>query len=96
MERAMERATSESVRERVQRILELTTRLLVDTGDDVEVSQVLLGSNLVFLIKTSRPGLIVGKRGSTINAIRTVIGKIASSVDQRISVEVERTPTGRA
>jgi uncharacterized protein len=79
--------------ELVDRLKELLTRItkqLVDHPDLVEVSENVGTTTLVFELAVTKEdlGKVIGKRGHTIGAIRTIMMSAAGKIGKRVYVEV--------
>lgn len=70
--------------------VEYVTRLLVDYPDEVRVSSEDKGDDSVIQVRCRKEdiGKIVGKKGKTIMAIRSLVSGAAGRLQKRISVEV--------
>ncbi len=70
--------------------VEYVVRSLVDSPDEVRVSSEAGAESCVIRIKCRKEdiGKIVGKRGKTIMAIRSLVSGAAGRMRQRVSVEV--------
>jgi predicted RNA-binding protein YlqC (UPF0109 family) len=80
--------------EMMDRLRELLTRIvkgLVDNPDQVEISANTGATTLVFEIAVFKQdmGKIIGKRGNTIGAIRTIMMSAAGKIGKRVYVEVK-------
>jgi predicted RNA-binding protein YlqC (UPF0109 family) len=80
--------------EMTDRLRELLTRIvkgLVDNPDQVEISANTGATTLVFEIDVIKQdmGKIIGKRGNTIGAIRTIMMSAAGKIGKRVYVEVK-------
>ena len=70
--------------------LEELVRLLVDEPDEVEIFEVEEDDNLIFEIEVAEDdvGKVIGRRGSTIRALRTLIDARAARDDELYELEV--------
>lgn len=70
--------------------LEELVRLLVDAPDEVEIFEVEEDDNLIFEIEVAEDdvGKVIGRRGSTIRALRTLIDARAALDDELYELEV--------
>lgn len=70
--------------------LEELVRLLVDEPDEVEIFEVEEDDNLIFEIEVAEDdvGKVIGRRGSTIRAMRTLIDARAALDDELYELEV--------
>ena len=70
--------------------LEDLVRLLVDEPDEVEIFEVEEDDNLIFEIEVAEDdvGKVIGRRGSTIRALRTLIDARAALDDELYELEV--------
>ncbi len=71
-------------------LVEYIVRNLVDTPDEVEVSEVEDEEGLIIEIRVADgdTGRVIGRGGRVINAIRTVVDSRASQEDRNITLEV--------
>ncbi|OGN62482.1 MAG: hypothetical protein A3F09_05340 [Chlamydiae bacterium RIFCSPHIGHO2_12_FULL_49_11] len=63
---------------------------LVDNPDDVEINEIGGTQTLIIELKVKKEdiGKIIGKRGKTINAIRTLLMSVASRNGLRVNLEI--------
>lgn len=71
---------------------------LVDQPDKVEINEIGGTQTLIIEVKVSKPdiGKIIGKKGKTINAIRTLLMSVASRNGIRVNLEILEDPTKTA
>ena len=74
----------------MDRLLEFIARSLVDEPDGVTVTGVEEEDALVLELRVAEDdaGLIIGRRGRTISALRTVMRAVGASQDQRVLVDL--------
>lgn len=74
----------------MDRLLEFIARSLVDEPDGVSVTGVEEDDALVLELSVAEDdaGLIIGRRGRTISALRTVMRSVGASQDQRVLVDL--------
>ncbi len=79
------------IADRLRDLLTQITKRLVDNPDQVEVIENVGATTLVFEIAVAKPdlGKIIGKRGQTIGAIRTIMMSAAGKIGKRVYVEVK-------
>jgi predicted RNA-binding protein YlqC (UPF0109 family) len=80
--------------EMTNRLRDLLTQIvtrLVDNPDQVEIAANVGATTLVFEIAVVKQdlGKIIGKRGHTIAAIRTIMMSVAGKIGKRVYVEVK-------
>jgi hypothetical protein len=70
--------------------VEYLVKLLVDNQDQVKVKQIdgTHTSIIELSVEKSDIGKVIGKKGKTINAIRTLLMSVASRNGMRVSLEV--------
>ena len=71
-------------------LLELLAKALVDSPDEVEVTEVEEPDELVLELRVARDdvGKIIGKQGRTVRALRTLIDVAGEKFDRHYAVEV--------
>lgn len=74
----------------MKEFIEYIIRNLVDNPDQVEVNEVASANVVIFEIKVIKSdiGKIIGKKGMTINAIRTIIYTLASKNNLRVTLHI--------
>jgi len=74
----------------VERLLEYLARALVDQPDDVSVEAFEEEDALVLELTVAEDdvGQVIGRRGRTISALRTVMRACGAASDQRVLVDV--------
>ena len=74
----------------MKEFVEYIIKNLVDNPDEVKIKEV-GGTNTLILelsVEKSDIGKIIGKKGKTINAIRTLLMSVASRNNIRVSLEI--------
>ena len=63
---------------------------LVDQPEEVSVSEIAGGQTVILELRAAKSdfGKVIGKRGKTINAIRTLLMSVASRNGIRVSLEI--------
>jgi predicted RNA-binding protein YlqC (UPF0109 family) len=71
-------------------LLQFLTKSLVDDQDAVSVTRVEEEDALVLelVVAEDDTGQVIGRRGRTINALRTVMRAVGASQDQRVLVDL--------
>ena len=74
----------------MERLLEYLARSLVDQPDEVKIEAVEEDDALVLELSVAEDdvGQVIGRRGRTISALRTVIRACGAASDQRVLVDV--------
>lgn len=74
----------------MERLLEFLARSIVDQPDDVKVEAFEEEDALVLELAVAEDdvGQVIGRRGRTINALRTVMRACGAASDQRVLVDV--------
>jgi uncharacterized protein len=74
----------------MKELIEYVARALVDEPDAVQVNEVEAEGARVLELKVGPDdlGKVIGKRGRTARAMRTLLDAAASKTDQRISLEI--------
>lgn len=74
----------------MDRLLEFIVRSLVDEPDGVEVTQTEEEDALVLELSVAEDdaGMVIGRRGRTISALRTVMRAVGASQDRRVLVDL--------
>lgn len=74
----------------MERLLEYLARALVDQPDDVSVEAFEEEDALVLELSVAEDdvGQVIGRRGRTISALRTVMRACGAASDQRVLVDV--------
>jgi uncharacterized protein len=77
--------------DRLRDLLTQIVKQLVDNPDRVEVAANVGASTLMFEIAVNKEdlGKIIGKRGQTIGAIRTIMMSAAGKIGKRVYVELK-------
>jgi predicted RNA-binding protein YlqC (UPF0109 family) len=71
-------------------LLEFLTKSLVDDPDAVTVTRAEEGDAIVLelVVAEDDTGQVIGRRGRTISALRTVMRAVGASQDQRVLVDL--------
>jgi uncharacterized protein len=74
----------------VDELLEFLAKSLVDEPDAVEVTRAEEDDSLVLELSVAEDdtGQVIGRRGRTITALRTVMRAVGASQDQRVLVDL--------
>lgn len=74
----------------MKEFIEYMLRNLVDSPEEVEVKEVSSANVVIFEIKVLKQdiGKIIGKKGMTINAIRTIIYSLAAKNNMRVTLHI--------
>jgi len=71
--------TDAIVTQRIQTMLQTIVPALLNASDSWTVETLKTTGSTMFLVKTSNPGPLIGKRGSTIQALRELVVKAGQS-----------------
>jgi uncharacterized protein len=71
-------------------VVETVVRNLVDHPDQVEIEEERDGGEVVFYVRVHADdrGNVIGRSGSTVEALRTLLGGIAQRQRLRVDVEI--------
>ena len=71
-------------------LIEYIVKAVVDSPEDVHVTQVDGESTVVFELRVRQEdvGKVIGKKGRTINAIRTILNATAAKANMRAMLEI--------
>ena len=74
----------------MEQLLEFLARSLVDHPDDVSVAKATEDDALVLELRVAEDdaGQLIGRRGRTISALRTVMRAVGASQDRRVLVDL--------
>ena len=74
----------------MEELLEFLTKSLVDDQDGVSVETLEEEDALVLELRVSEDdtGQVIGRRGRTISALRTVMRAVGASQDQRVLIDL--------
>ena len=78
----------------MKEFVEYIIKNLVDSPEEVHINEI-GGTNTIILelkVKKSDIGKIIGKKGKTINAIRTLLMSVASRNGIRVNLEILEEP----
>jgi len=75
----------------MKEFIEYIAKQLVDQPDDVVVTEETRDDKLVFKVKVAQPdiGKIIGKKGRTAFALRTIVSAVGKKHGKKVLVEVE-------
>jgi len=76
----------------VQSMLELASRQLCNPDDRIVVELVDLAEKSLFIIRSTRPGAVIGKQGRTVKALREVVASMGQRAGHEIGIEVANQP----
>jgi predicted RNA-binding protein YlqC (UPF0109 family) len=82
--------TDETSTDSLRDLAEYIVRSLVDDPSQVEASQVSAEHMTIYELRVAPEdvGLVIGKRGRTISAIRTVLRSAAGRLGKRVGLEI--------
>ena len=74
----------------MKNLVEMIVRSLVDSPDDVKITETSGESIIILEINVSADdvGKVIGKEGRIANAIRTVVKAAAAKIDKKVTVEI--------
>jgi predicted RNA-binding protein YlqC (UPF0109 family) len=74
----------------MKELVEFITKLLVENYDQVQVSEVEGEQTIVIELKVAREemGKVIGKKGMTAQAIRTVLGAASVKLGKKVVLEI--------
>lgn len=74
----------------LKELVEFTVKAIVDKPEDVEVTNVEGETSTVMELKVAKEdlGKVIGKKGKTITALRTILGATRTQKDKRQILEV--------
>ena len=74
----------------MKEFIEYVVKQLVDQPENVVVEEETRDDKLVYKLKVAQPdiGKIIGKKGRTAFALRTIIGAIGKKLGKRVLIEV--------
>ena len=74
----------------MKEFVEYIVKNLVDNPDEVKINEVGASQSLIIELKVEKSdiGKIIGKKGKTIHAIRTLLMSVASRNGVRVSLEI--------
>ena len=74
----------------MKELLEYIARNLVDSPEDVQVTEINKGSEIVFELRVAQPdmGKVIGRQGRIVGEIRTLMKSVAQRHGKRVSVEI--------
>ncbi len=90
LERSEATAENASGSIEVKELVELMVKALVDDTDEVDVRELAGEMSIMIEIRVSKNdiGKIIGKRGVTAQAMRTIAGAAAAKLRKRISLDI--------
>jgi len=76
--------------DKVSDLIKLIVSSLVDSPDDIEITEVTGDSTTVYELRVAKDdlGKIIGKQGKTAKAIRTLLGAAAAKDKRRAVLEI--------
>ncbi|MBA4728809.1 MAG: KH domain-containing protein [Deltaproteobacteria bacterium TMED126] len=76
--------------DKVSDLIKLIVSSLVDSPDDIEITEVAGDSTTVYELRVAKDdlGKIIGKQGKTAKAIRTLLGAAAAKDKRRAVLEI--------
>jgi len=79
-------------------LVEFLAKALVDDPSQVEVSEAGDDANKILKLKVAKAdlGKVIGKKGRTARALRTVLGAAAQKVNRRFTLEILEPPVPAA
>ncbi len=74
----------------MKHLIEVIVKSIVDFPENVEVTQIDGESTIVFELRVRKEdvGKVIGKKGRTINAIRTLVNATAAKTSMRAMLEI--------
>lgn len=74
----------------MKQLLQSIAEALVDNPDDVVINEMVSSSTYVLELKVAKNdvGKIIGKKGQTVDSIRTILRGTAKKKDKRIILEI--------
>lgn len=74
----------------MKELITTIAKALVDSPNAVEVEEIKGNFTTVYEIRGAdgEAGMLIGKRGATVNAIRQIIYSVASKAKRRVSLEI--------
>ncbi len=74
------------MKELIKRIAES----LVDNPDQVSVKEIQQDKHVIYELKVAKPdmGMIIGKQGKNIDAIRTILSTVAGKLRKKVRLEL--------
>lgn len=74
----------------MKELIDKIARALVDNPEEVEVSELEGHQSTIYELKVAKSdiGKIIGKRGGTVSAIRTILNGASGKVRKRITLEI--------
>jgi predicted RNA-binding protein YlqC (UPF0109 family) len=72
----------------VEEILQRFVKLLMDPGEEAVVRVQRISRGYLFLVEATHMAPIIGKAGSTVSALRTLVGKVGARQGQRFDLEL--------
>lgn len=76
--------------DQVKDLILIIARALVDHPEQVSVNEIDSGNTVIYELLVSRDdiGRVIGKRGRTVNAIRTLLSAMAGKARKRLMLEI--------
>ena len=84
--------SSERKLSELSKMIEYIARMLVDLPEEVQISEIEGENTTVIELKVAKEdlGKIIGKGGTTIRSIRSVVGIVASARGQEVILEIAK------
>lgn len=76
--------------EMVKSLIQVIAKALVDHPEQVSIREIENGNTVIYelLVSKGDTGKVIGKRGRTVDAIRTHLGAIAGKTHQRLLFKI--------
>ena len=74
----------------MKELIKYIAQALVDNPDDVDVQEIKAQQTLVLELRVAKEdlGKVIGKKGRTAQAMRTILGAVSSKVKKRTVLEI--------
>jgi predicted RNA-binding protein YlqC (UPF0109 family) len=71
-------------------LISIIARALVDNPEEVSITEVKGNQTLVLELKVAKSdiGMIIGKHGHTVGAIRTILSAVSGKTQKRVILEI--------
>lgn len=76
--------------EMVKSLIQVIAKALVDHPEQVSIREIENGNTVIYelLVSKGDTGKVIGKRGRTVDAIRTLLGAIAGKTHKRLLFKI--------